>query len=333
MRKLKLVPGVAVVLALFTCTTASPVLALGEATGSTGSVTITRHANMAAKAFALRDYKKARDEYRIAIGLAPDNLEFYYGLYDVCIHSGEWDQVCFALEKIFEVDPSKKKQLGAEYGECLYNLRRYDEAIPVLKQALKDADLPLPKIALVVPEPAPEPEAPPTKAPPATTATTPATTVATATPSTAVAVTPTIVRDVNEGVLGDYSRSIENACRSEFIGICEYQGFDDTHDITYYHPPRAHYHIEKILKGPPLNAHIPIRYEFHDRSKGPAPKDWKFDKDKMPTKGSKWLVFIQNAVPRDGEFDTYQGSYGRQPATEEILNQVYAKLEKATNRD
>ncbi len=52
-------------------------------------------------------------------------------------------RICFA--KDFEIDPSKKQALRAQYGEVLYHLGHYDEAIPVLKQALKEADLPAPK--------------------------------------------------------------------------------------------------------------------------------------------------------------------------------------------
>jgi len=331
--------------------------AVGENTGSTGSVTITKHATDAAKAFAKGDYATAKAEYRYAIGLSPDTLEFYYGLYDVCTHSGEWDQVAFALDKIFSLDPEKKKQLGYEYGNCLYHLKRYDEAIPILKQALKDVNLPGPKIALVVPPPpAPEPG----------TASTSSATTAPANPGiNAGAVTPDgkgqqgyqsnpianpmpfvghldvplsqVVHKQADGVndpsLQQFQKSYENAAlRSECILVAEYEGYEKKGDIEFFNPPIAKYKIQKILKGPPLNRDLPIRYEFHDRSVKKVPDDWKFGPDKMPEKGSKWLIFLQIALPRNGAFDTYTGDYGRQPATDENMNKIYSLLENATNR-
>jgi len=343
MTGLKLEPMTTLTLALIGGVVLFPraVFAGADSTGTTGSVTVTRHVNAASRAFASRDYKKARDEYRFAIGLCPDHLEFYYGLYDVCVHSGDWPQVVFALDKIFELDPGKKKQLGAQYGEALYHLRRYDEAIPVIKQALKDADLPLPKISLVVPPPQPEPDTAPEPKAGSTAGASPdaSSTAGSGQPPVQVAVLPPPIPkeppapvNVNEGTLGNLSKSFENAVRSECIVVAEYHGYEHSGDITFYHPPQANYRIVKILKGPPLNKDLPIRYEFHDRSKAAAPKDWKFGPDKMPGKGSEWIIFIMNAVPRDRMFDTYQGCYGRQPATEENLNQVYALIEGSSNR-
>jgi len=298
-------------------------------TGSTGSITITRHANEAAKAFAAGDYAKAKDEYRKAIGLSPDNLEFYYGLYDVCVHSGEWDQVVYALKRIFEIDPSKKQPLLAQYGEALYHLGQYDEAVPVLKQALKEADLPAPKISMVVPAPVPDPV-------PDKNAATPKANQANNTTPSALAnlpppPPPRPVLSAKE--VSEFALSFQNATHSECILIAEYLGYDKHAEVHYTHPPIANYHITKILKGPPLNKDLPLRYEFTDRiNDTQAPPGWKFGTDKMPQKGSEWIIFIKNALPREGAFDTYQGSYGRQPATEENLNKLYALLENSANR-
>ncbi len=321
-------------LSLLFIATALPSLAVGDNTGSTGSITITRHANNAAKAFAARDYKKAKEEYRIAIGLSPDNLEFYYGLYDVCVHSGEWDQVVFALEKIFEIDESKKRSLLAQYGEALFHLNQYDRAIPVLKQALKEADIPAPKISLVVPAPMPEPvEDKPASG-----------------TGGAAGLVPNKMLPSDSGNLastgpiphhdillakdtGTFKLSFLNASHSECILTAEYLDYERNPDIQFFNPPIARYHISKILKGPPLNKDLPIRYEFYDRqSSAGMPPGWKFSIDKMPEKGSNWILFIRNAVPRDGAFDTYEGSYGRQPATQENLNEIYALLENSANR-
>ncbi len=296
-----------------------------DTVGSTGSITITRHANEAAKAFAAQNYKKARDEYRIAIGLAPETLEFYYGLYDVCVHSGEWDQVAFALDKIFTIDPSKKQSLLAQYGEALFRMGRYDEAVPVLKQALKEADLPAPKISLVVPAPMPEAEKPKetTEGPAHNGA-------STGIPVPQVVIPPRPV--VSEGTINQFKLTFENASHSECIVIADYVGYQENSENSFFHPPIAKYRITKILKGPPLNRDLPIRYEFTNRIDNSVPKGWKFGEDKMPKKGSQWLIFIRNAVPRDDAFDTYQGAYGRQPADEENLNKIYSLLENSANR-
>lgn len=361
MRRLKLVPLMAFVLGLTTSAglVSTPAFAVGDEVGSTGSVTITKHANNARKACAEQDYSRAIYEYRKAISMSPTTIEFYFGLYDVGVRSNSWDQVTFALEKIFELEPGKKKQLGAQYGEALYHMQRYDEAIPVLKQALKDADLPQPKMTAVLPtieapaekpaQPAPAPVQAPAQAP-AVTQTTIAssdttgstaaqTPVQVAVGTNAAALTaPAISRgpstplSVNEGTLGQFSKSFENACHSECIVLAEYKGYEDTGDITFNHPPQANYRITKILKGPPLNKDLPVRYEFHDRAKCSLPADWKFGADKMPEKGSQWIIFIQHAVPRGRMFDTFQGSYGRQPASDQNLNQVYGLLEASSNR-
>src|SRR5262249_48958242 len=78
MRTLRLFPGVAFVLGLTALGSlvAAPAFAVGDDTGSTGSVTITKHANEAAKALAKQDYATAKYEYRQAIGLSPTTIEF-----------------------------------------------------------------------------------------------------------------------------------------------------------------------------------------------------------------------------------------------------------------
>ena len=103
--------------------------------------------------------------------------------------------------------------------------------------------------------------------------------------------------------------TFENAFKySEFIGICTYEGYDKDTNITFYHTPVAHFHIDTILKGPKLNRALPIRFEFHDRSDHPTKQaDWKFSPDKMPAVGSHWLIFTNEAIPTNGgAFETYR---------------------------
>lgn len=98
--------------------------------------------------------------------------------------------------------------------------------------------------------------------------------------------------------------------------------------MRFNQPLQADYKIVKILKGPPLNKRLPIKYEFHDHTNPPTPAGWKFSEKEMPAVGSRWLIFIEHAVPHNGQFETYQGSYGRQPETEDNLNKIYELLEK-----
>ena len=78
-----------------------------------------------------------------------------------------------------------------------------------------------------------------------------------------------------------FKLSFQNAAHSECILLAEYLDYQHSPDIQFFHPPIANYHITKILKGPPLNKDLPIRYEFYDRSNNVAPPGWKFGKDKI----------------------------------------------------
>ncbi|HEY9678981.1 MAG TPA: hypothetical protein V6C76_13310 [Drouetiella sp.] len=125
----------------------------------------------------------------------------------------------------------------------------------------------------------------------------------------------------------NYAQSYQNACKSESIVLADYVSYDKTSpDVRWNQPVKAYYQITRIMKGPPLNKHLPIKYEFHDRTNPPMPTDWKFGPKAMPEVGSHWIIFIEHAVPHNGQFETYEGSWGRQPNTEENLNKVYQLL-------
>ncbi len=47
----------------------------------------------------------------------------------------------------------------------------------------------------------------------------------------------------------------------------------------------------------------------------------------MPAKGSKWIIFIPNAIVVPGGFDTYRGCYGRQEVNDDNLGEIYAIIE------
>lgn len=108
--------------------------------------------------------------------------------------------------------------------------------------------------------------------------------------------------------------------------IAEYLGYEKADDIRWNQPPIANYKIVKILKGPPLNHRLPVKYEFHTHAIVASPKNWKFSDKELPEKGSRWILFVEHAVPENNKFELYEGNYGRQPENEENLNKVYQEL-------
>jgi hypothetical protein len=213
-------------------------------------------------------------------------------------------------------------------------LNRYDEAIPHLKSALATADVPAPSfrpIKLGLPNGSPVPKVAPIDSRPSQGSSVPRggygggnSLVNIEREEEGHKVTSNSPVDL--GKLENY----QNAIRSEFICIAEYQGFDKVSDVRFNSPVPSHWHIIKILKGPPLNKALPVRYDFHALSEKQAPPGWRFDQSKMPSKGSKWILFIEHAVPEGAKslFTTYGGSYGRQPATEANLNELDRLLEE-----
>jgi tetratricopeptide (TPR) repeat protein len=272
------------------------------------TVTLVVHANKAAKAYNDQQWAEAKNEFRICIGERPQSVEFYEGLFNTCMKSGEWDQVAYALEKIFAIDPSQKIAHSYEYGQALFNLNRYDEAIPNLKTALKTANNPTFEYT---PKKKRQTEIQ---------------------PSTGTICIFDVVRET--GPLLSY---LHASTHSESICLAEYKGYDESNDIGWNLPPKAHYHITEVLKGPPYPMLLPVKFEFHDLIDPTMPKGWKFSEKLMPEKDSKWILFIEFAVPRratSGQwFELYQGSYGRQPATEENLKQLNSLLDKYNMRN
>lgn len=302
--------------------TASVHSAESDDVGYYGSVLATRKASSAAEHMKKGEYGEAQADFRQLIGMMPKQEDFYVGLYKASMKLQQWDQVALALEELCNLNPTYKEKLTLERGECFYHLNRYAEAEPLLKQALGKVSEPsfiedkykflmaksiiehqkiVGKIVIgkdkekIVAEKYKE----------------------------------THAEDYHE----DTSRAglnLENAyLKSESIVIAEYKGYEKKREITYFQPPLAYYQIEKYWKGSKLNPRMPIRYEFHEGLHGQGrPKDWKFTEELMPKIGSKWIIFIENAVPVDGMFETFHGSYGRQEYTDENIDKVLAILEK-----
>jgi len=260
--------------------------------------TLVLHANKAANAYNQQQWREAKNDFRICIAERPTAVEFYEGLFNTCMKLGEWDQVTYALDKIFATDPSQKSIHAYEYGQALFHLNRYDEAIPYLKKALISADIPtvdyIPSNRpLLLARPLP----------------------------------PTSGGWGQEWQTGPLSY-LYASTHSESICLAEFKGYAKSKEISWDHPAEAHYHITEALKGPDHGRALLVKYEFHDLVNVGMPKGWKFGEEMMPEKDSKWILFIEFAVPKRGMFELYQGSYGRLPATEENLNHVYSILDK-----
>ncbi|HEY9756483.1 MAG TPA: hypothetical protein V6C97_15050 [Oculatellaceae cyanobacterium] len=293
----------------------------------TDSVTLTTHINKAADLYDNGEFARAKDEYRAVIASAPDAVEPYEGLLQCSEKVKDWSEVAFAASKISTLSPERKQFYEYDYGTALYNLNRFDEAVPHLKLALATADIAVPSFKPIRLQPpqgntntiqplAPAPQ-------------TQATDLQTAHP-------PKPSSEEQSGVTSngplDASKlaNFENAIRSESICISEYVGCEKTGDVRFNSPPATQWHIDRILKGPPLNKHLPLRFDFHTLEVTKQPTGWKFNESMLPTKGSKWIIFIEFAVPEGTKklYTTFDGSYGRQPATEENLNDLDRLLEE-----
>ena len=126
-----------------------------------------------------------------------------------------------------------------------------------------------------------------------------------------------------------FGLTLKNAFqRSEKIIIAEYKGYEDDGSVSYYAPPKAIYKRVEMLKGAKVNPTFFVRYEFHAKVNQPKPKGWKFKPSMMPEKGSKWIIYIPNAIPIDGMYESYHGSYGIQAYNEKNLDGILRIIEK-----
>jgi hypothetical protein len=300
------------------CLLLAPVAAMADEEGE-WSVTLIKHANKAIEAYNRGDWATAKTEFRTCIGLNPKDEEFYDGLMNSCLKTNEWDQVAFAAQKIAEMDPGRKGEVAFFAGMAMYRLNRFDEAIPWLKQAIASNDKgmqpfhPTAKDEGLAAASHPSAPAPPPLVKP---------------DYSVVAVKAKDVLNKQEYL--EYETALTH---SEGIILATYEGVDRG-DFHWNNPPTSHWHREKILKGPPMNQEVPVRFEFHDAVNPAMPAGWKWvEKAVMPEKGSSWILFFEGAYARSGAWDTYQGSYGRQPATDENLNKLYALLDKYNMRN
>lgn len=275
-----------------------------------GDVGIAVRANEAARALMEKNFSAAQAGYRSLIGLDPNEVDFYIALYYSSAKSERWDHALLALEDLVDKKPEWKIQLADEFVQVLKKNHNTDdlpeyEAL-VKKQKSKGTivqdrvDKLIERSLYVKEKPKPKPKIKPR----------------------------TVVdeEDVHAHT-SKFSLTYDNAFRSESIVVAKFLKYESDGPISYFRPPKAIYHIEEVMKGPPLNPTIPVRYEFHQKIDQPKPKGWKFSKDMMPKKDSKWILFIHNAVPIDGMLETYHGSFGRQEYNEENLDKILRIME------
>jgi hypothetical protein len=108
------------------------------------------------------------------------------------------------------------------------------------------------------------------------------------------------------------ANSVHDACvRSDYIVIAEYQDYNKTERIDFARPPKAHFRLLKLLKGPVLPNDLLVRYAFYNGAANLMANDWVFFEELMPAKGSQFILCM-NYFSKDG-CETYNGSYGRFP--------------------
>lgn len=107
----------------------------------------------------------------------------------------------------------------------------------------------------------------------------------------------------------------------ESVVVCEYKDYDKVRKISIENPPLARFQCNKYFKGSKYSRWVPVRYRLNDKS-NESGKRWKFSESMMPSVGSEYIIFIVDAVPVDGAFETWNGSKGIVPASEENIQQL-----------
>jgi hypothetical protein len=283
------------------------------------SVSLAKHVNLAAQYWEQGNFSKAKDEYRKALYYSPNFVGFLEGVINCSEQTKDWSEVADAADRIFVLAPEKKVMYEYDYGMALFYLNRYQDAVPHLKNALAAADIPMPAFkplkinaddAHISTMPDLLPSEQPVKANPADSS------------KPLPGDSPTVTSSSPVDHMGHELLTYDNAITAESIVIAEYASCDKTDNVRYNSPPIAHYRIMQFLKGPPLNRALPIRYQFHTQYDLTVPAGWKFEANLLPDKGSKWILFVEPAVPERGAFNTFCGSFGRQPATQANLDKL-----------
>lgn len=255
-------------------------------------------------------YLNAISNFRALIGLDRNNEDFYLGLYLASVRQQNYGQAVMALEELFDRKPELKVTYAKDFAEALKKADREPSEIKaaekLIKQPYNDNLLASKVDELIEKSLYDEIYIEPKKI----------------VPVKRVALDPSKVHIHTSRMGLNYETAFaqcENIVIADFVAA----ELDKAHPPTYFTPPKVRYHIVEHLKGAPFNRAIALKYEFHDEIiSEEKPADWKFDESMLPKKGSKWILFIPNAVPIDGMLHTYHGRYGRQEFTEENYDKI-----------
>lgn len=89
-------------------------------------------------------FSEAKLVLKQSLAANQQSVPLYMELYATCVKAKDWSDAAQSLERVMELDASKEKDVYADYGQALFQLRRYEKARTVLNKALgygKDKDL------------------------------------------------------------------------------------------------------------------------------------------------------------------------------------------------
>jgi hypothetical protein len=102
---------------------------------------------------------------------------------------------------------------------------------------------------------------------------------------------------------------------SDSIVVAQSQGFSEKKEVSSEQLP---FKILTVLKGPPIGRSlIAITVTSENLSSKP----------KLKIKGSRWILYIPDAVSKNGSFKTYRGAAGCVEYSERNLNDTLNEIE------
>ncbi len=108
----------------------------GQANYDAGYVEAAPHAKKGYALFQEGKLDQAESEYRQAVKFSGKTADFWLGLAAVCTKKERWQDVADAYAKVLELDPNNTSIL-ADYSDALRRLKKFDEAIALLKRAVE----------------------------------------------------------------------------------------------------------------------------------------------------------------------------------------------------
>lgn len=133
----------------------------------------------------------------------------------------------------------------------------------------------------------------------------------------------------SEGSVSDWNPK-EFVNTAEWIAVCEYARYempkhppDDMKDV-----PMAYYKCVSVVKGPQIPIGIRIWYELKPSEKMQMSKCARFDETLLPRYGSKWILFVNDAIPHGGALRTNSGYKGRIQFNEDNWKMLTDEIER-----